>query len=123
MHPIPPEQLLPAAGQGALALQCRRDDQRTRGVLSSLHHEPSALCVRIEREVVRRLDGDCHSPIAALATIQGQTVELRVAIGKRGGELPILHAAAKGDRSNPDALLDQVLGALADQNVRSHLHG
>src|SRR5206468_7406133 len=62
-----PKGLLPAPAQGALALQCRRDDARTRELLAVLDHEPSRRCVDAERAIVAALAGDCHSPIAALA--------------------------------------------------------
>jgi hydroxymethylbilane synthase len=61
------DEMVPAAGQGALALQCRDDDARTLNYLVALHHAPTADAVTLEREVVRLLEGDCHSPIAAYA--------------------------------------------------------
>src|SRR5205823_5056891 len=67
MYPITAAQVLPAAGQGALALQCRGDDAATRSYLSALNDPDTAECVATEREVVRALNGDCTSPIAALA--------------------------------------------------------
>jgi hydroxymethylbilane synthase len=123
MYPIPTDQFLPAAGQGALALQCRKSDSRTRGILATIHHEPSALCVRLERELVKRLEGDCFSPIAALATIGGKTIDLRCIVARRGGEPPLLHAGDEGALANADALVDRVFEDLASQGVRAHLHG
>ncbi|HZK82336.1 MAG TPA: hydroxymethylbilane synthase, partial [Humisphaera sp.] len=69
MLPIGPDDLLPAPGQGALALQCRRSDSRTRELLMVLMDERTAVCVKAERELVRLLNGDCLSPIAALGEI------------------------------------------------------
>jgi len=123
MWPIAVDELLPSAAQGALALQCRRDDTRMRDLLAVLNDEGTALCVQLEREVVRRLEGDCHSPIAALASVKGPNVELQVAVGKRGGEVPVLRAAAKGDRKTPQAVVDRVMSILTEQHVQSHLHG
>ncbi|HEX2972851.1 MAG TPA: hydroxymethylbilane synthase [Tepidisphaeraceae bacterium] len=123
MQPIPLTDFLPAAGQGALALQCRRNDQPTRQLLAAVHDEPSATCVRLEREVVRRLEGDCFSPIAAFATIANQKVELRVAVGKQGGELPVLSASAQSDLTSPDTAVAAVLAVLSDRQIRTHLHG
>src|SRR6476661_7494152 len=54
-----PAILLPAPGQGALAIECRRDDKRTRELLAPLDHAPTAACVAAERAVVLRLNGDC----------------------------------------------------------------
>lgn len=92
MQVLPIDQMLPAAGQGALALQCRRDDVRTAAILSSLNDPTTAQCVAAEREVVRALNGDCHSPIAALATMANDTVTLRVAVGQSRGDPPVRRA-------------------------------
>jgi hydroxymethylbilane synthase len=59
------EEMLPAAGQGALGLQCRARDQTTRGLISVLDDKATHAAVEQEREIVRLLGGDCHSPIAA----------------------------------------------------------
>ncbi|MBC8144880.1 MAG: hydroxymethylbilane synthase, partial [bacterium] len=77
---------------GALALQCRRHDERTRTTLLVLNDPRTAQCVAVEREVVCALDGDCHSPIAALATAESDAIHLRVAVGERGGDPPVRRA-------------------------------
>ena len=59
--------MLPAPGQGALAVQCRSDDLRTRGLLTSLHHAPTADSVLTERAFLSALGGGCALPIAAYA--------------------------------------------------------
>jgi hydroxymethylbilane synthase len=122
MTPLEPEELLPAAGQGALALQCRRDDARTRQLLAALHSPNDALCVDLERGVVQALEGDCHSPIAALATLADNQLILRAAVGGKGGQPPLLHAAAHGTADNPSAQLQSVIASLESQNVRAFLH-
>jgi hydroxymethylbilane synthase len=67
---IPTEQMLPAVGQGALALETRSDDQDVIGRLLGLEHPPTAVAVRAERAFLRRLEGGCQVPIAALGTIR-----------------------------------------------------
>jgi hydroxymethylbilane synthase len=89
MCPIEERYILPAAGQGALSLQCRRDDLATRQLLGAIDDPVSAACVAIERKVVEILEGDCHSPIASLAVAQGKGVRLRVAVGKQDGDPPV----------------------------------
>lgn len=58
---------LPAAGQGAIAVEIRADDDEMRQILSVLHHEPTAVAVRAERAFLAALDGGCQVPIGALA--------------------------------------------------------
>ncbi len=77
---------IPSPGQGALALQCRRDDASTIAVLRTLHDEETEQAVNVEREVVRAVNGDCHSPIGALATpIDADRFQLRIMIADAKG--------------------------------------
>ena len=94
MHPIDPAILLPAAAQGALALQCRRDDAATAEVIAKLNDPATFAAVTAERAVVAALDGDCHSPIAALAAIENGVLTLDAAVGRRDGLPPVRRARA-----------------------------
>jgi hydroxymethylbilane synthase len=68
---LPPEVMLPAPGQGALAVTARADDAKAiAAARSAVHHEPSALAVSAERAFLRRLEGGCQVPVAALATLE-----------------------------------------------------
>lgn len=64
--PIDPSVMLPAAGQGALAIQCRTDDHVTLSRCLPLNDALTAAAVHAERQIVAGLNGDCHSPIAVL---------------------------------------------------------
>jgi hydroxymethylbilane synthase len=123
IRPLDPGVLLPASGQGALALQCRRDDERTRTILASLNDPDTALCVNAERAVVGALEGDCHSPIAALATVGAGRIHLRAAVGARDGVPPVIRASADADAREPRAAVDQVVQSLTAAGVRALLHG
>jgi hydroxymethylbilane synthase len=124
MRPIAADIITPAAGQGALAVQCRKNDLRTVELLSALNDPVTAMCVAAEREVVRLLDGDCDSPIGVLATVDpsGQ-LGMRAAVGGRGGKLPVLHADATGITTDWQAVAAQLAQRLEAQGVRDHLHG
>lgn len=74
------EEMLPAPGQGAVAVECRESDCETRSVLAAIHHEPTALCVMAERELLRDLGGGCHLPLGARATIEEGKVRLLAAL-------------------------------------------
>jgi hydroxymethylbilane synthase len=114
--------MLPAPGQGALALQCRRDDPTTRQRLASLNDVDAADCVEAERALVAALEGDCHSPIAALATLSGDRMELRAAVGARDGTPPVLRAAADCSRGDRIGLVGAVFASLEAQGVHELLH-
>ena len=70
------EEMLPAPGQGAVAVECREEDHETRAFLAAIHHEPTALCVRAERELLHKLGGGCHLPLGARAVIEDGTLRL-----------------------------------------------
>lgn len=68
--PLDSEVMLPAAGQGALAVQCRADDDKTQTLLAALACADTTACVTAERAFLNALDGSCRTPIAALAEIK-----------------------------------------------------
>lgn len=70
-----PEEMLPAAGQGILAVQVRAGEDAS--YLAEFHNADGADCAMAERAFVRRLDGGCSSPVAAYATVEGDTLTLR----------------------------------------------
>ncbi len=71
------EVMLPAVGQGVLAVETREDDGQTLELLSFLHHEPTAVCVKAERAFLRRLEGGCQVPLAAYAVLKDSTLHIR----------------------------------------------
>jgi hydroxymethylbilane synthase len=64
---LPAETMLPAPGQGALAVQCRADDDAVRALLEPLDHDAARAETTAEREFLRALGGGCAAPVAALA--------------------------------------------------------
>ena len=79
-------------------------------------------CVTIERLIVSALDGDCQSPIAALAELKNNEIFLQCAVGARGGNPPVLWAKATCPADHADRAVEQVLKSLSDQGVRALLH-
>lgn len=64
------EEMIPAVGQGALGIEVRRHDESTKQVLSKLHSEKTAICVRAERSFLYTLEGGCQVPLGAHATLK-----------------------------------------------------
>jgi hydroxymethylbilane synthase len=67
---LPFESMLPAVGQGALAIEARRDDSATRAVLEPLDHPPTHQAVLAERMLLATLLGGCLAPVGGLARLQ-----------------------------------------------------
>lgn len=106
---LPDDILLPAPGQGALAVEIRAADQRLRDVLAGLHCTDSGHCVTAERAFMHALGGGCQLPVAALATISGASLRLRGRVLSLDGSLCI-----EGERHGPAGAAEaigQALGA------------
>ncbi|TCT34330.1 hydroxymethylbilane synthase [Providencia alcalifaciens] len=82
---LEPEQSLPAVGQGAVGIECRLDDQRTRDLLAALNHNETSVCVLAERAMNMRLEGGCQVPIGSYAIWQGDKIWLRALVGAPDG--------------------------------------
>jgi hydroxymethylbilane synthase len=70
------EVMLPAVAQGAIAVECRTTDERVSRLLAPLHDAASASCVIAERSMLAALDGSCRTPLAGLATLDGDRLSL-----------------------------------------------
>jgi hydroxymethylbilane synthase len=64
--------MLPAAAQGVIGIEIRQDDEAMQNLLTPIHSIETAYCVHAERAMLRTLDGNCVTPIAALATLRGR---------------------------------------------------
>jgi hydroxymethylbilane synthase len=70
------EEMLPAAAQGVIAIEIRTDDAKARTLLAAIDHRPTAICASAERALLETLDGTCRTPIAALASLDGDRLTL-----------------------------------------------
>ncbi len=83
---LEPAVMLPAVGQGALAIECREADERMRQLLVPLNDLDCAACVAAERAMLAALDGSCRTPIAGLATIVGDRLHLEALLLSPDGD-------------------------------------
>jgi len=118
-------QMLPAAGQGALAIEVRAGDEPLRRRLAALNHAPTWLAAHAERAVSRALGGSCSMPLAAYANWQGDTLVLRAALGNAEVPTkPLLHAqtqAAVRDEQAAEALGRQAAASLRERGGDAYL--
>jgi hydroxymethylbilane synthase len=73
---LSPEEMLPAAAQGIIAIEIRAEDTSMRSLLAAIDHRPTALCATAERALLEVLDGTCRTPIAAFAQLDGNRITL-----------------------------------------------
>ncbi|MEM1401723.1 MAG: hydroxymethylbilane synthase [Pseudomonadota bacterium] len=122
---IPVERSLPAGGQGAVGIELRGGDDKTRELLAPLHHFATAERVLAERALNRRLQGGCEVPIAAFAVHEGEDLWLRGLVGRPDGSTT-LRADARAPRADAETLginvADQLLAAGA-QEILDEVYG
>jgi hydroxymethylbilane synthase len=75
--PVPEDEMLPALAQGAIGVEIRDKDERTRQLLRAINHAETEIAVTCERAFLAALDGSCRTPIAGHATVSGATLEFR----------------------------------------------
>lgn len=85
---LPPDIFLPAGGQGVIAVQVRRADDRVKAVVDLVNDFDTRVCLRAEREFLRLLHGDCNQPVGVLATINGAMIKIRGQIFDLGTTAP-----------------------------------
>jgi hydroxymethylbilane synthase len=100
---LPPETMLPAVGQGALAIESRVGEAWLRSLLEPLHDQGSAACVTAERAMLAALDGSCRTPIAGLAEIVGGRLILEGLLLMPDGSAEI-RAKTSGDPTQAEML-------------------
>lgn len=110
---LPVEISLPAGGQGAVGVECRTADLATQALLDCLHHTPTALCVSAERAMNRKLQGGCQVPIAALARINGDQLQLQGLVGTVDGRKIL-----RGEISGATHLAEELGEILAEDLLR-----
>lgn len=119
------ETMLPAAGQGAMAIEIRDGEPALLDSLQSLNHSPTRLAVEAERAVSRALGGSCSVPLAAHAVWDGPVLNLRALVGDPNASTPqVLRAtaaAAVTDVAPARALGEQVAEALRAQGAQAIL--
>ncbi len=111
------DEMLPAVAQGAIGIERREDDDRAAEMLAAIHDGPTGDRLRSERAFLAHLDGSCETPIAGLATLDGDRLHLRGEILRTDGS-----EALSGEREGPVAdgaamgqdLAESLLGQAGD---------
>ena len=101
--PIPEDEMLPAVGQGAVCIETRIDDQRTRSWLAAIDHQATSICVSAEHAMLAVLDGSCRTPIAGHAVLTGDGLHLRGLIARPDGS-EVIFTERRGPLADAEAL-------------------
>ena len=116
------EQSLPAAGQGAVGIECRTDDMQVQALLAPLADAETTYCVRAERAMNNHLQGGCQVPIGGYAVLQQGQLYLRALVGDIDGSR-IIRAEGKSAVENAEILgvkiAEQLLAQGADKILQA----
>ncbi len=110
---LSPEVSLPAIGQGAIGIECRKGDTATEQLIKVLEHAPTRVTIQAERALNERLMGGCQVPIAGYAELKGEQLRLRALVGRPDGGKVI-----RGEREGTPAEAEAIGVALAEDLLR-----
>jgi hydroxymethylbilane synthase len=117
---IPLDVMLPAPAQGAVGIEARTADTATRALVAAISDAPTFRCVMAERALLAHLNADCHSPVAALATLDAGGMLIRAELfSENGAEHVASEARSGGDDAQAIAALAATLVADAPPAVRA----
>ena len=88
-------EVIPSAGQGVIALQCRKEDKEIINLLEKVNHQPTYHCVQAERNVLKALDGDCETAVGAFAQIDKDKINIEAELFSLDGEERFYHKSSK----------------------------
>ena len=118
-------EILSAAGQGALGLEIRKDDDLTQELIDFLNHKETELAVRAERAFLKELGGGCQVPIAAHGQCNGDHLILEGMVAELDGNR-LIKDEIRGRRNEPDelgvTLAKRILRSGADE-ILSRIYG
>ena len=89
------EELIPSAGQGVIAVQCRNSDNDIKEILKKINHQETNTCCVAERELLKTLEGDCNTAIGAISTVDKNTITLNVELFSKDGKKRYLIKSSK----------------------------
>jgi hydroxymethylbilane synthase len=119
---VSPQEILPAVGQGAIAIETRADDEVAIAATNKLNHDPTEVACRAERAFLRGLGGGCQFPIAAHAVVEGEVLTLEGLVASPDGS-EILRGTSSGTAKEGEVIGAALAARLIDQGAGSLLAG
>ena len=111
------DKIIPSAGQGVIALQCKSDDDFIKKVLKKINDEKTFKSVKAERNVLKVLEGDCQTAVGAIAVINNEKITLQ-------GELFSLDGKERYySKSSRDIKYAEELGIEIGENLKKQSKG
>jgi hydroxymethylbilane synthase len=115
--------MIPAPGQGCLAVQAREDDRSTRAVLSVLDHATSRRALEAERALTKLVGGGCDVPMGAFAAARGDRLRLVAVVATADGAKIVRSAAEGTDPAEVASIVARRLRADGAESILAELQG
>jgi hydroxymethylbilane synthase len=113
-------EMIPQVGQGALALETRKEELEINKLAVTLNDSNSFLVVETERDVLYRLGGGCHVPIACFSEIIGSTIKIYAMVGRVNGEI-IIKEELVGKKNESKKLSEKIANNLLEKGAKKIL--
>jgi len=111
-----PEQMLPAAAQGVVGIECLEDAKELRAVLARLNHDTSVQTTLAERAIARVLEASCQSPVATYAVVDGDDISVTALVAMPDGSESIRDSVS-GNAADAEVLGEQLAARLLDSGA------
>ncbi len=115
-HYLPQDVFTPAIGQGALGIECKKNNAELIAFLQPLHDQTTAYCIDAEKAVNQKLNGSCFTPMGAYATINNNQLNLSAFVGSLDGKT-ILRSKASGSPLDAIRIGTRAANDLIDQGA------
>jgi hydroxymethylbilane synthase len=115
-----PEQMLPAAAQGVLGLECLSSNHELRTLLGRMNHAETVKTTLAERVVARDLGASCQSPVAAHAVMAGDTLKVTALVAMPDGSA-FIRETVTGNPNDPEAVGSELAQRLVERGARAML--
>ena len=111
------DEMTPAAGQGAIAIQVTHDRNDLNQILSKINHNPSFMAVEIERHIINKLEGGCKTPVGCLAAIHKNELKIDAYLSDITGTL-VIRISDSGQLSDKDKIIENIISAFMDDGAQ-----
>ena len=115
-----PEEMLPAAAQGVVGIECLENATELRAVLARLNHDASVLTTLAERAIARVLEASCQSPVATFATIDGEQMTVRALVAMPDGSA-FIRDSVSGRAADAEHLGEELAARLLERGAAEML--
>jgi len=119
-HQFSADEMLPAAAQGVLGIECLEKNAEVRAVLGKLNDPVTVMTTTAERAIARVLQASCQSPVAAFATIDNSTLEVTALVAHPDGSRSIKESIS-GDTADAEQLGEALAARLLENGARELL--